>query len=288
MVLGGNRTDNDGRFRILVMPGPGVLMAQVQGGGPFGRNEPTPYRQASFSEEDSKLVTVTVDGDNRSFAVAGNAGNRARPLTTVNAVKVIDLAAQSGPTACDLPLDPGKTATIAVEDEHGQSVTPAFVGGVADTFLITIKITEPTCTIYGLGADRPRHVCVLQPERHLAGSLVLTGDEPGPVTVRLAATASIAGRALDPDGEPLAEALVQMSYLRASAGGAVELANREKPSLKTDGDGRFLIENVLPGERLTLSFRQGDKFFGGPRITDEQHQLAAGEKLELGDFKVKQ
>ncbi|HET6880462.1 MAG TPA: carboxypeptidase-like regulatory domain-containing protein [Pirellulales bacterium] len=293
MGMASNLTDDEGQFRLLVMPGPLVLMAQVQrgrpgilvAGPPVGGNEPIPYRQASFSEEDSKRVPVTVDGDDRYFA---GAYGPLRFLMGWNAVKVIDSAPGSGPISCDLPLDPGKTATISIEDEQGQPVTDAFVGGVADCWPITAKTAEPRCTIYGLGADRPRHVCVFQPQRHLAGSATLTGDEQGPVTIRLSPTASIAGRALDADGEPLADALLQFVYLRRSAWDAINVVGRDQAPLKTDADGRFRAENILPGERLTLSFRQGDKFFGGPRITDEKRQLAPGEKLNLVEFRAKE
>jgi hypothetical protein len=187
-----------------------------------------------------------------------------------------------------LPLDPGKTATIAIEDDQGQPVTDAVVGGVADSGPSTFKIAEATCTVYGLGADRPRYVCVLQPQRHLAGSVTLTGDEQAPATVRLSPTASIVGRALDADGEPLADALLQIIYLRRSVWDAASMAARDHGPLKTDADGRYQIDNVPPGERLTLGFRQGDKFFGGPRVTDEQRQPKPGEKLELGEFKTKE
>ncbi|HEV3339564.1 MAG TPA: carboxypeptidase-like regulatory domain-containing protein [Pirellulales bacterium] len=283
VAIGPKQTDDDGRFRVLAIPGPGVLMAQVQSGRP--RIEPIPYRQASFSEEDGKRVTTTVNDEDRWFAVAGN---MSQSLARQNAVKVLDLALDSGPVTCDLPLDPGKTGTITIEDEQGQPVTDAVVSGVADKWLIAFKMAEPKCTIYGLGADRPRHVCVLQPERHLAASLTLTGDEQGPVTVRLGAAASLVGRALDPDGEPLADALVEIYYPRHSAQEVIVFVTRDPAPLKTDTDGRFVVENVLPGERLSLGFRQGDKSFAGPRVTDEQRQLAAGEKLDLGDFKVKQ
>lgn len=291
--LAGNPTEDDGHFRMLVIPGPGVLMAQMQrsppgflrAGNQLGDIKPIPYRQASFSEEDSKRVPTMGDDDDRWFA---GVENRRVPLTMQNAVKVIDLLPGSEGTTFDLPLDPGKTATIMIEDEHGQPVTDAVVGGLADSGPSTLRITEATCTVYALGADRPRRVCVLQPQRHLAGSVTLTGDEQGPEAVRLSPTASIVGRALDPDGEPLADALLQIVYLRRSVWDAFSMAMRDQTPLKTDADGRFQIDNVPPGERLTLSFRQGDKFFGGPRITDEKQQLKSGETLDLGEFKAKQ
>lgn len=290
--LAGNPTDDDGHFRMLVMPGPGVLMAQVQrsppgflrAGNPPGDIKPVPYRQASFSEEDSKRVLIIADAEDRSFRIAGNLPER---LMSHNAVKVIDVAPGSEGATFDLPLDPGKTATIAIEDEQGEPVTDVVVAGVADCWPITIKTADPNCTIYGLGADRPRQVYILHPERHLAASVTLTGDEPGPVTVRLGAAASIIGRALDPDGEPLADAIVQIGYFRRVAFEQPGSRNTEQTQLKSDADGRFRVENILPGERLTLSFRQGDKFFGGPRITDEKRQLKSGEQLDLGEFKAK-
>jgi len=283
---GSKQTDDDGRFRILAIPGPGVLTARgVQIGRPgIDGNKPMTYRQASFSEEDSKRVPTIGDDDDRYFA---GADDTRQSLTMQNAVKVLDLAPDGGPVTCDLPLDPGKTATIAIEDEQGQPLTDAVVSGVADTGPITFKIAAATCTIYGLGADRPRHVCILHARRHLAASLTLTGGEPGPVTVRLRPTASIAGRALDPDGEPLADAVVQIGYQRRAARELFWFLQRDQAPLKTDAEGRFRVENVLPGERLTLSFQQGDKFFGGPRITSENRQLGPGEQLELGDLKMK-
>ncbi len=278
-------TDADGHFRLLTMPGPGVLMAQVQGANPLaGGAKPIPYRQFAFSEEDGKRVPIVVDGENRSFATADNAPQF---FMGQHAAKVVDLVPGGQGATCDLALDPGKTATIAIEDEQGKPVTDAFVSGVADSPPQVFKIDEATCTIYALGSDRPRHVVVLQPERHLAGSADLTGDEPGPVKVRLVATARISGRAFDPDGEPLADALVQMYYPRRSAWGVVGIAERDQAPLKTDADGRFRAENVLPGERFALQFKQGDKYFGGPQITSEKRQLAPGEQLELGDVKMK-
>jgi hypothetical protein len=279
------QTDDDGKFHVLAMPGPGVLMAQVQIGRPGTDNKPNPYRQASFNEEDSKRVATIVNDEDRSFAVAGNRG---QPLTGQNAVRVLDLVPDGGPVTCDLSFDPGKSATISIEDEQGQPVTGTVIGGVADRWATAFKTAEPKCTIYGLGADRPRRVCILHPERHLAGSLTLMGDETGPLTVRLGPAASFAGRALDADGEPLADALVEIYYPRHSAQEVNAFLTRDTAALKTDADGRFRVENVPPGEQLSLGFTQGDKFFGGPRITDEKRQLKPGEQLDLGEFKAKQ
>jgi hypothetical protein len=285
--ISGGVTNDDGHFRRLVPPGPGVLMAQVRRARPQGDgNKPMPYRQASFNEEDSKRVPTTVgETGDRYFTVSAN---RQRPLNLHEAVKVIDAAPDSGPITCDLPLDRGNTATISIEDDQGQPLSDAWVAGVADTPPMTFKIAAPTCTIYGLGADRPRRIWVFHPERHLAASLTLTGEEPGPVTVRLGAPATIVGRALDPDGEPLADVVVDVSYLRRIASELQRFATMEKAPLKTDADGRFRVEDLLPGERLAIGFKQADAYFYIDGLTTKERQLAAGQKLELGDVKVKE
>lgn len=280
-------TNADGHFRRLVPPGPGVLMAQVHPNRPGSQSEPRRYRQAAFSEADSNRVPTTVRDDDRFFTISGNV---IIFLSDFGAVKIIEPAPDSGPLKCDLPLDPGKTATIAIEDGQGQPVVGAWVAGVADLWPITFKIDESTCAIYGLGADRPRRVCILHPERHLAGAITLTGEEREKATVRLVATASIDGRALDADGEPLADAAVQINYPRRTASELLRFVNMSQVPLTTGGDGRFHVENIVPGETFSLDFKQGETFFRAPVIPVvwEKGTLSAGQKLELGDMKVKQ
>lgn len=283
----GGVTNDNGHFRLLVPPGPGVLMAQVQLRRPrVDADKPKPYRQASFNEEESKRVPTTVaEGGDRSFTIAGNS---IRSLSSHEAVKVIDPAPGGGPITCDLPLDRGKTATISIEDDQGQPLRDAWVAGVADVGSTTFKIAEPTCTIYGLGADRPRRICVFHRERHLVASLTITGDEQGPLTVRLGAPATVVGRAVDPDGMPLAEAVVDVIYLRRIASELQHVATMERAPVNTDADGRFKVEDLLPGERLAIGFKQGDSYFYIDGLTTKEKQLEAGQKLELGDVKVKE
>jgi beta-lactamase regulating signal transducer with metallopeptidase domain len=279
-------SDDSGAFRMFVMPGPGVLMAQVDGGPSIGGQQINPYRQASFSRKDSQRVPTTVDGDTRFFT---GRDNTCEFLMTENAVKLIDVATDSGPVTCDLPVDPGKAGKIEIEDERGQPVTGAFVAGYADTEPSSLRLSQAACTIYGLGADRPRRVCIFHPERRLAGTVTLRGDEQWPVKVRLTASASIFGRALHPDGQPLADALVQINYDRRSASALDDSLDLERPPQKTDADGRFHVDNIIPAERFALDFKQGDTFFRAPVIPLlwDKRSLNAGQKLDLGNVNVK-
>ncbi|MGH7134210.1 MAG: hypothetical protein ACREHD_00635, partial [Pirellulales bacterium] len=61
----------------------------------------------------------------------------------------------------------------------------------------------------------------------------------------------------------------------------------EQWAIKTDGDGKFQEDNVLPNEPFEIDFIKGGKFFRLPGITDKKQQLKPGEQLELGDMKLK-
>ena len=277
-------TDNNGRFRLVVIPGPGALMADVDGGPRIGDRTIDRYRQATFSEAERQRVLPTEDGDDRYFTAADNSRES---LAVVNAVRMIDLP-EAGPTvSCDLPVDPGKTLMLAVEDDQGKPLSDCLVAGLTDTWPVAVRIAEPTFTIYGLGADRPRRVCVLHPDRKLAASIILTGEEQRPVKVQLGAAASIVGRAYDSSGEPIADAVVQVNYARRSASALDRFVGLERSPARTDGDGRFRVENIVPGERLMLDFKQSDVYFRAS-LTDEQRTLQAGQKLALGDMTVKE
>lgn len=278
-----SRTDAEGRFHILVPPGQAVLMAQVSVGGVLAQSKvATPYRQARFSEEDAKNVQLTVRYGMRHFVGKRSGKEAFHSLDIVNAVRFLNPPLGSGPVTCDLALQTGKTLKLAIEDEQGQPVRGAFVSGMPDSLNYTLHVAEASCDIVGLGADRPRRVAILQPERHLAGSLTLTGDEPAQVLVRLSTTASITGRVLDAESEPLAGAEVQIRYDR---GGVMF---HEQSALKTDGDGKFHAECIFPGEPFELNFIKGGKFYRVPGVTGEKRQLKSGEKLELGELKAKE
>src|SRR5262249_45726325 len=108
----------DGSFRLVVIPGSGVLLAQVQASdktlGGLGVN---PYLQAAFPPAERKRVPVTDDDDSGGYFRA--AGNAIDFLSLNNACKVLDLPADAGTVKCDLFAERGKTLTVQVQDAEG-------------------------------------------------------------------------------------------------------------------------------------------------------------------------
>lgn len=280
-----HETDHEGEFRLTIIPGPGVLMAQahLSSGGPrVGEQEIIPYRQASFTTEESKHITVKEDANGRYFK---NSNGAPEMLWLQNAVKFIDASLEDEQLACELSVNRGKTLNINIEDDEGRPLSNVFVAGATESWLTTFKVPEPSCTIYALGADRPRRLCLLHRQRRLATALTLTGEEAQPVTVRLAALASVSGRAIDDDGVPLANALLQVNYVIDAAKELELFASAERPAVKTDSRGRFQLESIVPGERFSLDFKQGDAYFRA-ELPEEKQQLNAGQRLDLGALKI--
>ena len=121
--------------------------------------------------------------------------------------------------------------------------------------------------VYALDLPKPRRVTIKHAGRKLVGSIVLKGDEAGPLTVRLQPWGTITGRVLDDDGQPR---------------GPLELYSFG-PRILVGHDGKFRIEGLVPGLKYGASVRQGGRFRG-----DVFHDVtvAPGEVKDLGDVKV--
>jgi hypothetical protein len=135
--------------------------------------------------------------------------------------------------------------------------------------------------IYALDPDKPRPVVFLHAERKLAAVVTLRGDEKQPLTVRLAPTAVVTGRVLDEDGQPVAGVEVYTLY-SSPAGQQLTKSQDRNPLPRTDKEGRFRLEGVVPGLSMGLGFRKGRHGL----VPEKQTEVTApesGKTLDLGD-----
>jgi protocatechuate 3,4-dioxygenase beta subunit len=271
-------TDAEGRFRLVTVPGPGVVLATVAGrafkinGVPVGR-----YKQAEFDAADRRRVQMR--GTHRSFATADGTED----LGFSNACKVVDVPEGGGPVTCDLMLDPGRTATVHLEDPEGKPLPGVLAAGVSSAALRAVPLTTATCPVYTLDPVRPRRMVFLHPGRKLAAVATVRGDERGPVTVRLKPAATVTGRALDAEGQPLAGAEVHMIYGGEAGGQLSKMAVNLLVAPRTDRDGRFRLDGVMPGVEVELlGFVKGQEVLVARRLKGLK-SLAFGKTLDLGD-----
>jgi hypothetical protein len=157
-------------------------------------------------------------------------------------------------------------------------------------------------TALGLDPARPRLLCFVHPEKKLAGSVVVRGDEDGPVTVQLQPWAVVSGRLLDADGKPIKNArlafteipVVQPGQPRSTEVGLhVVFRSAYKPSRdpNTNNEGRFQADGLVPGLKYNLTLYDADgavdyediKWTG---LVFSNLVLKPGETRDLGDVKL--
>jgi hypothetical protein len=278
-------TDVEGRFRIVVLPGPGVLMAQAWAGAKTnGGQAINPYTQAKLDAEDGKHIPVTNTDDGDHYFTA--AGNSLEFLNGTNVVKRLNLAPDAGAVMCDLFVERGRSLTVKVRDAEGKPLTGAAVAGVSATGSILPSLREVSCTVFALDPKKPRRMIFLHSERKLAATLSVRGDEKEAPTARLEPTGTVTGRLLDSDDQPLAGVEIGLSFDDGDAREMYRRLDGERPPVRTDKEGRFRIEGVVPGLKFGLSLRHGRVYLAGePRIG--LRQVKPGETLDLGERRAK-
>jgi RNA polymerase sigma factor (sigma-70 family) len=277
-------SDADGNFRVVVIPGPGVLMAQVYGADEkFDGQAVNPFRAAEFDAEDAKKVKAVNNGDDRLFT---SAGNSIEFLGLEGVVKVVDFAEGTKEAKINLYPQRGKTLNVRIEDPDGKPLPGAVASGVTELWPITLALKGAECKVYALDGVKQRHLVFFHRERMLGGHTIVRGDEKDAVTVRLEPLGTATGRLLDPDGQPISGVEVALNMPLKVESELFRHVNAQREPVKTDKDGRFKLEGVLPKLIFHLGLRQGRVYYeGDPKIGAKQ--VGAGKTLDLGDVHVK-
>jgi RNA polymerase sigma factor (sigma-70 family) len=283
----GGQTGADGRYRLVVIPGQGALLAQVPSslleidGVPI-----CPYKSVEFDAADRRRITISDQLKPwRALVTAG-------PLEVLdhnNAGKVLDLKDDAPAGSCDLAVDPGKTLTVDLRDPEGKPLAGVAVSGVGPLpspyAIRPVPFKAATGRIFALDPDKPRTVVFLHADRKLAALATLRGDEKEPVVVQLAATAVLTGRVLNDDGQPLAGADVYTHYSTPLSQPLINLLDRNRLP-QTDREGRFRLEDIVPGVPLKVGFRKGQRVVN-PKEGPAVKPLEAGQTFDVGDIHVK-
>src|SRR5262249_39878941 len=140
----------------------------------------------------------------------------------------------------------------------------------------------------------------------LARVVGLGGDEKEPWTVRLESLGALTGRVVDADGRPWPGLKVSARYninalesARVAAKDFFDLPwdllyqypawhnviNREAT---TGADGRFRIDDLVPGLEYDLAAKVGEGEWGVPVVTRVQLAIASGKAKDIGDLKSKE
>ncbi len=208
----------------------------------------------------------------------------------------------------DFVLDAGVVVKGRVVGPDGQPVPGVLAAGLRHDWYIDADWTPETkrseFTAIGLDPKHPRLVCFAHWEKKLAGSMVLRGDQKGPITVKLQPWGTVNGRLLDADGKPIQNATLWFTEVPRGKVGqpraldvglhVVERVARPgnpSPDPRTDEEGRFKVEALVPGLKYNLALVDERGAIELEQIKWEGLVFAGlvlepGQTKDLGDVKL--
>ena len=258
-------TTEDGTFRLVGLPGRGLLCARAG-------NET--YRMGvgaeRIKEKRMKIGLETISLVPRSIIV-----NNFHVLTEINPPEGVDEA------AFELALDRGDVVKGRVLDPEGRPLAGVHVRGLADWW---DSWTGPLATaefeVSGMAPGDVRQLAFQQRERRLSGMVILKGPVQAPIEVKLEPWGVVTGRLVDAAGQPRAG--VGLGWV-ANQKARVEVGpGPVLDDIKTDANGRFRVEGLAPGLKYELQILGNGGFFG---TVFKDLTIKAGESRDLGDVK---
>jgi protocatechuate 3,4-dioxygenase beta subunit len=267
-----HETDKNGRFRVVAIPGPVILM-----GGPNSWDEINKFKRPvndpkypKYFPKDPKLGGVYYTTGGAITPIQGSFG------------KVLEIKADATEVEHDIELEPANALAVKVQDADGKPVAGALVAGLGIRAGAKPRRCETDiCEVYRLEPDKPRLVVFYDAERKLAGSINLKGSERDPV-VRLTPMGSAKGRLTSVKGRPVAGDIIEVRYADANAREMHGVIHKET-RIVTDKAGAFTINGLVAGVDFHLWHKRDQS---EQRLSGESHRVKAGESLEFGDVKL--
>jgi RNA polymerase sigma factor (sigma-70 family) len=276
-------SDADGTFRVATIPGPVVLM-----GGPSDNPSPV-YKPPQPDPKYPQYFSVRDPRHPRDFSITVHPaiGGANGGIPQGNFCKVLEI--QPGVTLVkqDIVLERATVRTVTIRDAEGLPLAGTWAAGLAPSeHHPAQRISETSCSVYG-GREEPKLLVFYHPEKKLAGTRRLKGDEKEPISVRLGPTGAIKGRLLDDNGKPQAGITIEVKYRDREAEEVHSVSHGNKP-IVTDANGAFTFDEVIPGSKFDLSFRRGAQRYareskpGGTAVA-----VQPGQCRELGSIQLK-
>jgi hypothetical protein len=222
----------------------------------------------------------------------------------MHAITSVDIDPKNSKTLTyDFTLGGGKSRSLTVRGVDGK--LPKKLLAVGQSEAIEPKaVVGGTLELTGLSAKRSRAVVLLDEAKTVGAVAAVTGDAEAPVTVTLEKLGSVSGRVFDAEGAPAVGAEVRawlvldhekyenLPYEDFHSGGVLGIAPGAWAEFtsrfaKTDKDGRFTLQGILPGQPY--------RFAAGFNLKKPDDELLhcrragvivkPGEAQNLGDLK---
>jgi RNA polymerase sigma factor (sigma-70 family) len=285
LASGQNYTDKDGRFRVVTIAGPVLLMA-----GPNTSDSRQVYKPMKADPKypdyfHTRFGGLGYYGLDSSFGIVHGCW-----------CKVIVARKSDTEIHADVELERATKMTVRVVDAGGKPVTGAHATGFTHIDYENARPSPDTdaLTVYNVEPGKDRLVAVAHAKRKLVGTLIVKAADKEPA-VKLGPGGSVSGRLVGADGKPIAGMTVYLHYARREVcevshvlDGDPERIGRCLPRQAVTGaDGTFRFDCLFPGFEFRLLFHKGKKQYGPDYEKAAKHTVAKhGDERKLGDVVV--
>jgi hypothetical protein len=263
-------TGDDGTFRLLVLPGRGLIGAGALAGG----------------------YCLGIGADRVQAGLDASGHFRTYPSCVsprdYHTLVEVDPAREAESVTCDIVLRPGRALTGTVVDPDGKPLPGARVSGLYSSGTWDQEpLKTAAFTLTGLEPDRARLVQFAHADRRLAGFLVVRPGDHGPLAIKLRPAGTLTGRLVTRAGRPLADLEIGAvcGDPPARPGGTKEdPPDGSFPGVRSDQNGKFRIKGLAPGLKYRLCVLRGSSLLD-PQV-GKHPTLQPGETKDLGDVRV--
>lgn len=264
-------TDSDGRYRVLALPGPGVLLVTSQMPG---------YPLAAGAE--------TIEGY--------HAADRTIPTTPLPVrVSKWHLLKQVAPTTeatsftSDLVLDSGVSIPGRVLCPDGKNITDLHVLGLTERdqywspkYQDKVRLTD-RFKVNGYDGKGPRQLFFKAQDETLAGQYRLEGDAPEEIVVKLQPSVRVTGRLIESKTD-LPAPRYFLACNECSLGERVPPVKFMIHWCNTDDEGRFEIKGLMAGLSYKMyTLNESNNINKDNNFTIDLTTAEPGNTIELGD-----
>jgi hypothetical protein len=283
----------DGTYESFVLPGPGAVLVRLTDASDYRPAHVNP--KAFFAPEKTKWTQqdlISTYGNHDTLSIHPGWWLDQHDYA---AIVLVNPPENSGPLELTATVSRDKPRQISLVDPDNKPV----IGAMSEGLTFFPWDNEPRLRVASfqvtkLHPDRLRRITFIEEGRKLIAFLGARGDGEGPYTVRMQPWATVTGRIVDENGKVLPPgqggfggtmpALLYMGGWRETVTNRDSTAG-EHPGGQTDEQGRFRLEQLVPGLRYRGEIYRGIGMFAG--MAFENLVLKPGEVRELGEIRSK-
>ena len=253
-------TDRSGRYRVVGLPGPGVLLVRSYGA--------TVYPLSVGAEK--------VDGYDakRNYLPTTPTG---MPLSNWNRIQQIDPPADAPSWTLDLTLSAGPSIQGRVLGPNDLPASDIEVHGTVEKNSFYKPLTDNKFTVHNFDSAVPRNLFFKSAKNSLVGYLRVEGTPPADLTVRLQPGVIVRGRLIETETDDVAAGY--HLYCKSSNWGEFRIDDTT-----TEMNGRFELKGLIAGNSYKIDSSNASRFSNQKNgFTIDLTDAKPGDVIELGD-----